>query len=157
MRSRTALFITIGLLTVWYFLLPVMIPPVNLMVFSIENPRPSQDGLWVNFTVVINNRGIWPLVLSDLRWGVGPLFKEYRVAGFPTSMTLLPFQTTRIEAFVTYTLESFFWIGFRQGTGQPIDARIRRVVIYVQGKVSTFDAPGLTSSLDTYVTAEVSY
>jgi len=157
MRSRTALFITIGLLTVWYFLLPVMIPPVNLLVFSIENPRPSQDGLWVNFTVVIKNRGIWPLVLSDLRWGAGPLFKEYRVAGFPASMNLLPFQTIRIEAFVTYTLESFFWIGFRQGIGQPIDARIRRVVIYVEGKVSTFGAPGLTSLLDTYVTAEVSY
>jgi len=157
MRNRTALFIAAGFLTVWYFLLPVMISPVNLLVISIESPKPSQDGLWVNFTVVINNRGIWPLVLTDLRWGVGPLFKEYRVAGFPTSMTLLPLQTIRVEAFVTYTLESFFWIGFRQGIGQPIDARIRRVVIYVEGKVSTFGALGLTSFLDTFVTAEVSY
>jgi hypothetical protein len=105
-RIKAALLVTVIVIFSGYFVSPFLVPPVRFLNFAIENLSLSQNGLWLNFTVVIRNGGIWPLVLDQIHL-------HYRDAdgrpidGFPRSLTVLPMQAVRIEGFGTYALNSY--------------------------------------------------
>ncbi len=106
-RIKAVLFITVMVIFAGYFVSPFLVPPVRFLNLAIENLRLSQNGLWLNFTVVIRNGGIWPLILDQIHL-------HYRdvdgrpIIGFPASLTVLPMQAVRIEGFGTYAIDSYF-------------------------------------------------
>ena len=105
-RIKAVLLVTVMVIFSGYFASPFLVPPARFLNLAIENLRLSQNGLWLNFTVVIRNGGIWPLVLDQMHF-------HYRDAdgrpidGFPRSLTVLPMQTVRIEGFGTYASNSY--------------------------------------------------
>lgn len=138
MRKKIAI-IGLVLVLVSYFVVPSLILSVNLVSFSIENPRPWTNGLYVNVTVVVSNRGVWPVELTDLHWIVAFPASAFHVnVGWcPISITLAPLQTIRAETVVGYTEEDLFIMGKRQARGEQVDPRIQQIQIVVYGRVTT--------------------
>jgi hypothetical protein len=138
MRKKIAI-IGLVLVLVSYFVVPFLILPVNLVSFSIENPRPSKNGLYVNVTVVVSNLGIWPVELDDLHWIVAFPASDFHVnsAWSPVSIMLAPLQTIRAETVVGYTEEDLFIMVKRQARGEQVDPRIQQIQIVVYGRVTT--------------------
>ncbi len=105
-RIKAVLLVTVMVIFSGYFASPFLVPPARFLNLAIENLRLSHNGLWLNFTVVIRNGGIWPLVLDQIHL-------HYRDAdgrpidGFPISLTVLPMQAVRIEGFGTYASNSY--------------------------------------------------
>lgn len=106
-RIKAVLLVTVVVIFSGYFASPFIVPPVRFLNLAIENLRLSQNGLWLNFTVVIRNGGIWPLVLDQMHLHF--IDADGRpIVGFPGSLTILPVQAIRIEGFGTYASDSYF-------------------------------------------------
>lgn len=169
-RILAVLHIVLILTLIW-FTYPMLIPQTSLIELSIEDPHPVAGGLWVNFTVMIANKGVWPLTLNDLNWEIGAICKiptEARWAQherpFPKSVSLRPLETLSLDAYVRYSEASLLLLIFRNillpGTGVVTDLgelKITKVEAQLTGTISTYGALGLTASFKIYKSVSVPY
>jgi hypothetical protein len=137
MRKKIAIAILV-LVLIPYLVLPFLLSPVNFVSLSIENPRPWADGLFVNVTMVVSNRGVWPVELANLHWIVAFPDSPFAssIAWCPVSITLAPLQTVRTETVVGYTEEDLFVMPARMSE-ERVDPRIQQIQIVVWGRVTT--------------------
>ncbi len=106
MRNRVTLLVMFAVIAASYLASPFVVLPVRFLSLSIENLHLSDNRLWLNFTVVIRNRGIWPLVLNEMHLH----FRDQDgkpIVGFPSSLTLLPVQSIEIKGYGAYASDSY--------------------------------------------------
>ena len=103
---RVALLVTMVVITASYLASSFLVAPVGFLTLSIENFQLSKDGLWLNFTVVIRNGGIWPLVLDKIHLNLRDRDGK-PIIGFPNSLTLLPLQAIGIKGLGAYASDCY--------------------------------------------------
>jgi len=118
------------LLIIGYVIAPSYVKPRNLLEIRISDIRPRMNGMIVDFIIIIVNKGIWPLILNDLKWDAtaNGIPIAVRFIPFPETLSIMPFQSIQLS----YTIISlFFQLGFTQDY-------IRSVNISLSGTINAF-------------------
>ncbi len=107
MRNRVTLLVMFAVIAASYLVFPFVVPPIRFLSLSIENLQLSDNRSWLSFTVVIQNRGIWPLVLDEMHLNLRDRNGK-PIVGFPSSLTLLPIQSAEIKGYGAYASDSYY-------------------------------------------------